>query len=124
MDWSYLFKHWFGTLIMAPIIAQIIDLLMNKNNQILNFYESFPLFILFGLFFSTPTYLLYSILFYYLKYKNIKNVYAKIILISFALLGIIITFWLISGTLIYNGILIYCISSIITGTIFKIKTEK
>ncbi len=124
MDWSYLFKHWIGTLIMAPIIAQIIDLLMNKNNQILNFYESFPLFILFGLFFSTPTYLLYSILFYYLKYKNIKNVYAKIILISFALLGIIITFWLISGTLIYNGILIYCISSIITGTFFKIKTEK
>ncbi len=124
MNWSYLFKHWFGTLIMAPIIAQIIDLLMNKNNQILNFYESFSLFLLFGLFFSTPTYLLYSILFYYLKYKNIKNVYAKIILISFALLGIIITFWLISGTLIYNGILIYCISSIITGTIFKIKNEK
>lgn len=124
MNWSYLFKHWFGTLIMAPIIAQIIDLLMNKNNQILNFHESFPLFLLFGLFFSTPTYLLYSILFYYLKYKNIKNVYAKIILISFALLGIIITFWLISGTLIYNGILIYCISSIITGTIFKIKNEK
>ena len=124
MNWSYLFKHWFGTLIMAPIIAQIIDLLMNKNNQILNFYESFPLFFLFGLFFSTPTYLLYSILFYYLKYKNIKYVYAKIILISFALLGIIITFWLISGTLIYNGILIYCISSIITGTIFKIKNEK
>jgi hypothetical protein len=124
MNWSYLFKHWFGTLIMSPIIAQIIDLLMNKNNQILNFYESFPLFLLFGLFFSTPTYLLYSILFYYLKYKNIKIVYAKIILISFALLGIIITFWLISGTLIYNGILIYCISSIITGTIFKIKNEK
>ena len=124
MNWSYLFKHWFGTLIMSPIIAQIIDLLMNKNNQILNFYESFPLFLLFGLFFSTPTYLLYSILFYYLNYKNIKNVFAKIILISFALLGIIITFWLISGTLIYNGILIYCISSIITGTIFKIKNEK
>lgn len=124
MNWSYLFKHWFGTLIMAPIIAQIIDLLMNKNNQILNFYESFPLFLLFGLFFSTPTYLLYSILFYYLNYKNIKNVFAKIILTSFALLGITITFWLISGTLIYNGILIYCISSIITGTIFKLKNEK
>jgi hypothetical protein len=124
MNWSYLFKHWFGTLIMAPIIAQIIDLLMNKNNQILNFFESFPLFLLFGLFFSTPTYLLYSILFYYLNYKNIKNVFAKIILISFALLGITITFWLISGTLIYNGILIYCISSIITGTIFKLKNEK
>lgn len=124
MNWTYLFKHWFGTLLIAPIIAQVIELIITKNNQIFSFSESYLLFLIFGLFFSIPTYLLYIFLYYFLIQKNINTVCSKIILISFAVSGIIITFWIIGGTFSFKGALSYSLSSIVTGLIFKINYKQ
>lgn len=123
MNWGYLFKHWFGTLILAPLIGQIIEHFTNNSNQIFDYFETYILFLIFGLFFSTPTYLLYSLIYWFLGQKNINKKYAKIILILFAIAGIIITFGSIGGSFGYKGTLIYSLSSIITGLFLKLNLK-
>jgi hypothetical protein len=120
MNWSYLFKHWLGTLLFGPIIAQIIEIFLNQNNKILDFFEYYILFLLFGFLFSLPTYILYGILYWILANKKIDYNHSKFILIIFANAGIIITFFLINGFSTYQGILSYCLASIITGLFLKL----
>lgn len=124
MNWNYLFKHWFGTLLIAPIIAHIIAFINNDYNQIFAFLEYYLLFLIFGLFFSTPTYMFYGFLYWFLSMKEINTNYSKLILIAFAIVGIVITFWLIGGTFSFKGALSYSLSSIVTGLIFKLNYKK
>ena len=120
MNWSYLFKHWFGTLLIAPLIVQIIVFANRVDNLLFDFFEYYFLFVLFGFFFSIPTYLLYALLYWYLAKVNLDDWEIKAILIFFAVAGIIITFSSIAGSMSEEGIISYSISSILTGIIFKL----
>ena len=120
MDWSYLFKHWFGTLILGSIIAPIIITYNSAHNQIFDFLEHSVLFLVFGFLFSIPTYLLYSFLYWHLTKVNIDERDTKLILIFFAVAGIISTFSVIGSSMSENGIISYSISSILSGIFFKI----
>lgn len=124
MNWSYLFKHWFGTILLGPIIGQIIEIFLNQNNKIFDFLEYYIFFILFGLLFSSPTYIIYGILYWILANKKIDYNYSKFILIFFVNAGIIITFFSINGFSTYQGILSYCLASIITGLFFKLNFKR
>lgn len=125
MNWSYLFKHWFATLLLAPIVAQIIVLFAGGgSHSLFGFFETYFLFVFFGLFFSTPTYFLYAYLFSFLKKKNTCLPLAKMILIAFAVSGIIITFWSIGGSWSHNEMLSYGASSIISGLYFKLNRKQ
>ena len=121
MNWSYLFKHWFGTLLLGPFISEIIMYISEVNpHKIVGLLEVYPIAFLFSLIFSTPTYILYGFIYYFLACKNIRNEYAKIILISFVALGVIITTFLIKGSWMFDLGLSYFISSIIAGLSFKL----
>ena len=53
MNWSYFFKHWFGTLLIGPILSKIIVLLaLIDTDQLIGILEVYPLSIVFSLFFS------------------------------------------------------------------------
>lgn len=123
MNWNYLLKHWVSTLFLTPIIYQIVANWNDLNQlKIIYFLELFPLFLIFGFLLSVPTYILYSILYYYLAQIEFK--YPKPILILFSLLGIVVTASIIKGTMMPNVSLAYCLSSIITGLFFKLNFEK
>ena len=125
MNWSFLFKHWFGTLLIGPIVTDIIAyLIIDNSNKIGGLTEVYPIALLFGLIFSTPTYILYSLLYYLFAQKNINLNFAKIILIVFAVLGVIVTGQIIKGNMIENSIIAYSISSIMTGLFFKLNFKK
>lgn len=124
MNWSYFYRHWFGTLIISPIIAQIYELIYENNNIIFDFPESFFAFLFVGLILSAPTYIFYGFIFHILKIKKINLIIAKIILIVSAVIGIITTFTLIGGSMSLRGIIFYSISSIITGIFFKLNSKK
>lgn len=125
MNWTYLYKHWFGTLLIGPIIAQIIESSSYVDSHLVfGFLEIYPVFLFVGLFCSTPTYILYGFLYRLLARKNTNPKYAKPILISLSVSGVIITFWLIGGTMSYNGALSYSIASAITGVLFKLNFKK
>ncbi len=120
MNWSYLFKHWFGTLLLGPIVGQIIIILTNQENQVFDFLEFYIFYLLFGLFFSSPTYILYAILYWILSSKDISKNYSKSILISFASIGIIITFLTLNGMSTFQGIISYMIPSLFLGLFLKL----
>lgn len=121
MNWSYFYKHWFGTLLLGPIIAMIIEYYTNENSQtIFGFLEVYPIFLIVGLMYSTPTYILYGFIYYFLGQKNINLIFSKIVLIFFAVNGVIITFWLLGGSWSIDGILSYCIASMISGLYFTL----
>ncbi len=125
MNWNYLFKHWFGTLALGPIIAQVVAYYsLDKSHAFFGFFEYYPLYLFFGLFFSTPTYVLYGFLYHFLAMKNFPYRYAKPILISISVLGVFTTFWLIGGSMSFNGAISYSISSILTGLFFKLNFKK
>lgn len=120
MKWNYLFKHWFGTIALGPVISEMIPYISGDSHLIVGLCEVYPIAFLFSLFFSAPTYLLYGFIYYYLAQKRINGIYAKAILISFAVTGVIVTTSIIHGSLMLNIALSYSIASIITGCLFKL----
>jgi hypothetical protein len=121
MNWSYLFRHWFLTLIIGPIISQIMMFFFNENShQIVGLLEIYPISLIFGLLFSTPTYILYGILYHFLGSNHIKSNYAKVILITFSISGVIITTSIIKGYMMQDIAIAYSIASFITGFLIKL----
>ena len=125
MNWSYLFKHWFGTLLLGPIVSQIIMYLTILNpHRIVGLLEVYPISLIFGLIFSTPTYIIYSFIYYFFGQKNLNVIFAKIILITLAVLGVIITTTILKGNMMEDIAVSYSIASIIAGLFFKLNFKK
>lgn len=121
MNWSYLFKHWFSTLLIGPIVSQITMYIYEVNpHKIVGLFEVYPISLLFGLFFSAPTYILYALIYYYLAKNTVNLKISKIILISFAVLGVVTTTSIIKGSMMQDIAISYSIASIISGLFFKL----
>lgn len=124
-NWTYLFKHCFFTLLLGPVISQIIMYINVLNpNKIVGLLEVYPITLIFSFVFSIPTYILYSILYHFLRHGNIHEKYVKIILIAFAVSGIFITTTIIKGSMMKDIAWSYSISSIISGAIFKLNFKE
>lgn len=53
MNWSYLFKHWFSTILVAPILSDIINYYYTDIQTLFNLTSVYPITVIFGLFFFT-----------------------------------------------------------------------
>jgi hypothetical protein len=125
MNWDYLFKHWFSTILLGPIISQMITYFYDLDpHKIIGLLEAYPISLLFGLIFSSPTYLFYGVLYSFLARKNINPNYAKAILILFSVAGVIVTTSIIKGSMMLDIAISYSITSIITGLFFKLNFNK
>ncbi|MFM2213564.1 MAG: hypothetical protein RL427_827 [Bacteroidota bacterium] len=125
MNWSYLFKHWFGTLLLGPLLAHMMEFYSSADSHlVLSILEAYPIFLIFGLICSSPTYILYGGIYYLLGQKDFNLKFAKAILILFSVSGVIITFWLIGGSWSINGIQAYCLASIISGIYFTLNFKE
>ncbi len=120
MNWSYLLKHWFSTLLIAPIISDIINYFFKDTHTLFNLTSVYPITVIFGLFFSLPTYIILGITYYILDKKSVKPLYIKPILLSFCTIGIIISFYIIFNNREENIALAYLVTSIFFGFIYKI----
>lgn len=122
MNWSYLFKHWLGTVFLAPIISELINILfIPASNKIIGLVEVYPITIIFGFIFSIPTYIIYSIAFYFLGVKNVKIITSKLILITLSIIGIIISFSIAFNNREHEITTAYILASLATGIFFKLK---
>jgi hypothetical protein len=125
MNWSYLFKHWFFTLLIGPIVSQIMMSVFEVNShRIIGLLEIYPITLIFGLFFSTPTYILYALLYIYLSNNKVNIKFSKIILISFAVICVFVTTSLVKGSMMQDIAISYSIASIISGLFFKLNFNK
>lgn len=120
MNWSYLFKHWFGTLLFAPFVFELFCIISERSNSVVGLIEVYPITFIFSLIFSAPTYILYGIIYFYLSKKEIAIKYSKTILILFTSLSILITFHIVFNARELYISFAYTITSIILGIIFKL----
>lgn len=125
INWTFLFKHWVITLILGPIISQFIECFYNLSpHKIVALLEVYPISLIFSFIFSIPTYIVYAIIFYFLGKNRINVNIAKLIVISIAVIGVILTATTIKGSLSFDIAISYSIASIIAGFIFKLNFEK
>jgi hypothetical protein len=118
MDWSYLFKHWIGTIFISPFIFELFCIFNQNINGLVDVY---PITIIFSLIFSAPTHVIYGFLYYFLGKKNINLKLSKIILVLFYAIGIITSFAFIFGIDEVELISAYLFTSIFLGLVFKLK---
>jgi membrane protein YdbS with pleckstrin-like domain len=120
-DWIFLFKHWFFTLLIGPIISQLLMYITVLHpNKIVSLLEVFPIALIFSLFFSIPTYVIYAFVYYYFSKKDFPFLFAKCILILIAVTGIFITSSLMRGFMWFDIAISYSVSSILIGLFFKL----
>lgn len=131
MKWNYLFKHWGLTILIAPILFILPDLWENYTG-ILSFLKrivefmlhAYYMFFLLGLLYSIPTYLIYAVIFYFLKREKVDHKWSKIILILTAQLGIWSSFYILSEALLSGYFIFlafsYSFCSLISGLFLKI----
>lgn len=123
MNWSYLIKHWFSTLLVAPILSDVLTYYFTDIETLFNLTSVYPITVIFGLFFSLPTYIILGITYYILDKKGIKPIYIKPILLSLCTIGIILSFNIIFNNREENTVLAYSLTSIFFGIIYKIKNN-
>lgn len=120
-DWIFLFKHWIFTLLLGPVISQLIMyIIVLHPNKIVGLLEVFPLAFIFSLLFSIPTYIIYASAYNYFSKKDLPILLSKFILISIVVSSIFITSYLIKGYMWLDIAISYSISSIISGLFFKL----
>lgn len=136
MDKYYPLKHWGLTLLIAPIPLilngllsssfnwNILDMLKGIIEGVINGLSSYIFIVFASIFFSLPTLLVCLLLFYLLKRINANFILTKVVLITIAILGIIITFQLIKGSAIETLTYIYGAVSLLVGSILNIKKEE
>lgn len=121
MNWSYLFKHWFATLLIAPFICEFLTLLIGNTNRVVGLVEMYPLTLIFSVVFSTPTYIIYGFIYYLLAKKEVSVKNSKIILLIFTIICVLVTFHIVFNAREFIISFSYAISSLITGLFFKLK---
>lgn len=120
MNYTYIIRHWILTLLSGPIIFILISQLSNPSyRNVLSFFEIYPIMIIMGFMFSTPTYLLLIFIFMFIEEKSIKNLYKKIFFILTVIIGIWTTTTILGGTLSDNIAISYTIGACIFGLILK-----
>jgi|SRR5690554_7187773 len=122
MQWSYLFKHWFATLLIAPFLIDLFFFIDSDNDKIGELLiDAYLVVVMMSLIFSLPTYAVYSIVFYYLKKKQFSIIFSKRILIAISVVGVFITFTLIFPNIYFIATLAYMLTSLLTGIFFKLE---
>ena len=121
MQWNYLFKHWFATLLIAPLLTDLFFYLSPIENSIGGFLiRGYWIVLVMSLIFSLPTYIIYAIIFYYLTKVDKSFNIIKITLILIAIVGIYVTFTLIFPPQYLVVTFAYILTSLLSGIIFKL----
>ncbi len=124
MNWSYLFKHWFGTLIISPFVYELFNLMKVNSNRVIGLVEIYPITFIFSLIFSIPTYIIYGFIYYFLARNGVSIMKSKIILLLLTVLSIFITFHVVFNARELTISISYAITSTILGIYFKLNFKE
>jgi len=121
MQWSYLFKHWFATLLIAPFLSDLFFYVNPANVKIGGLVSGYFVVFFMSFIFSLPTYIIYTAVFYYLKKKQFSLIFSKRILIVISVVGVFITFAFVFPNMYFPATLAYMLTSLVTGILFKLE---
>ena len=111
---------WLSTLLVSPLLWIFYNEIQNAGDWLL-LLESLPAFYTMGLIFSLPTFGLFYLVYYFIQKKRLSLIIGKIILFLVVILGIVLTFYIIGGSLVEELAIFYSISAAISIIVFKSK---
>lgn len=106
-----------STIVIAPLLLVVIGLINDVKNSGL---ETIPLFMMFGLVLSIPVFLICLFAYRLLLQKDSSAILIKIVLAIITIVGVFITFIIISGSMAYMLSLVYSSSVIISSLFYRI----
>lgn len=122
MDWGYIFKHWIGTLVLAPILSQIgKDMGLGNPHEVGTLFEIFPITLSASTTLSLPTLLFYLFVYHIAERSTLKMIWVKLIVILWTTIGICLTLYLLDPWLILSIGSYYIIANSICGLLLKMK---
>lgn len=120
LKWSYIFKHWIGTLLLGNILVSIFPV-FNRLNSVdigLTILVSI-LWLCCSAIYSIPTLVCCILAFSWFEDNTLKVNWIKMTLILVILAGITMTVALTVGSM--EVAIYYSIAAIVTGILFKIE---
>ena len=60
IEWSYLFKHWISTLLIAPFISDLFFYINPVDNKIGGLINGYFIVLIMSFILSLPTYIIYA----------------------------------------------------------------
>jgi len=122
LNLGYPLRHWLTSLAIGPFIAFIYETISYKvPNDALGTYF---LFVTFGLVFSLPTFILYVLTFNKLLQTKMSGWTIKVVLDIVAVLGVIVTFSLIKGSMTLKASIFYSVAILISSTFFRVRQKE
>lgn len=120
LKWSYIFKHWIGTLLLGNILVSIFPGFnpINSSGIGLTILISI-LWLCYSAIYSIPTLVCYILAFSWFKDNTLNVNWIKMTLILVTLAGITMTVALTVGSM--EAAIYYSIAAIVTGILFKIE---
>jgi hypothetical protein len=82
------------------------------------------LFVSFGFVFSLPTFILYALAYNAIIRTDRSNLMIKTVLIALAILGVVVTFSLIKGTLIFKASTFYSVGLIVGSLFYGVRPKE
>ena len=121
---GFILGHWLLTLLLAPLVSQIITFIMETNTtEVAGLLEVYPVSFFFSLLFSLPTFAIYIVAFNFLANQEINLVASKFVLNLISVLGVFITMRIITGSMSKDIIIAYSTTSIIIGIILRLRKK-
>ncbi len=120
---AFPFLVWATTLIIAPLIRTFIESVYKGSKITKMDFQYMDIWWMLSFIYSLPVLIVYCIIFYALRKKDLSPTAIKLILISICIIGIIVTF----AFLELHGwqlILSYSISVITSSLIYKIQRKE
>lgn len=121
MKINFILKHCFATILLSPLIHDLITYWLFDANPFFSNAEIYFVTIIISIIFSLPTHILYGILSIYLYNMNLKNRILKSTFIIYYSLAILITFYFVLRFEELSITISYVSVSITSGLIFKLK---
>ncbi len=123
MNLAYPIKHWLTSLVIGPLIMITYDA-VTSSKLMVDAIGIFFLFLTFGLLLSLPTFILYILTFTTLIKKEISNLTIKIILNTLAIIGTVLTFLTIKGSMTELLIICYSTSLIVGSLLYRVRPKE
>lgn len=117
---KYPFFLWLTTILLAPVLYIIIQSIRSGIANGLTETETIPVFLVLGVLFSLPVFIVFYILFQSLTLKLSSGVLIKWTLNIVVIAGILTSFAILEGSMASMLSLIYISSVIISSAFYKI----
>ena len=119
----YPIKHWLITLAIGFLLLAFYEALFSSNIDAIGLLQTYPLFFMFGLFLSLPVLLFYFIAFKILAKTIASPLTIKGILNIAAVIGVVVTFRIIDGSLTMSLSITYSIAILFSSLFIRLKNN-